>query len=58
MAWTWMEAEDGIPAVLLRGLPMTYLLPAEGEARLRKAGIRLFVPLRAPAMATAACIPT
>lgn len=43
VAWTWMGAEDGIPVVLLRGLPMTYLLPGEGEEKLRRAGIKLHV---------------
>lgn len=47
VAWTWMGAKDGIPVVLLRGFPMTYLLPGNGEARLREAGIRLLA-LSAP----------
>lgn len=42
VAWTWMGAEDGIPVVALRGFPMTYLLPGEGEARLKKAGVKLY----------------
>ncbi|NMA96872.1 MAG: alpha/beta hydrolase [Phyllobacteriaceae bacterium] len=41
VAWTWMGDEAGIPVVMLRGFPMTYLLPGEGEARLHAAGIRL-----------------
>ncbi|WP_140846494.1 alpha/beta fold hydrolase [Paracoccus sp. FO-3] len=46
IAWTWMGAKRGIPVVMLRGLPMTYLLPGDGEARLRDAGICLYVPSR------------
>lgn len=42
VAWTWMGAENGTPAVLLRGFPMAYILPDEGETRLRKAGIKLY----------------
>jgi len=42
VAWTWMGAEDGAPAVLLRGFPMAYILPGEGEARLRAAGVKLY----------------
>lgn len=42
VAWTWMGAEDGRPAVLSRGFPMGYLLPAEAEARLRAAGVKLY----------------
>lgn len=44
VAWTWMGAEDGVPVVMLRGFPMTFLLPGESDARLRAAGIRLFAP--------------
>lgn len=43
VAWTWMGDPDGVPVVLSRGLPMTYLLPGNGEARLREAGIKLYV---------------
>ncbi|WP_323715943.1 alpha/beta fold hydrolase [Paracoccus aminovorans] len=46
IAWTWMGARRGVPVVMLRGLPMTYLLPGDGEARLRDAGICLYVPSR------------
>ena len=46
IAWTWMGAKRGVPVVMLRGLPMTYLLPGDGEARLRDAGICLYVPSR------------
>lgn len=46
IAWTWMGARRGVPAVMLRGLPMTYLLPGDGEARLREAGICLYLPSR------------
>ena len=42
VAWTWMGAEDGTPALLSRGFPMGYLLPAEAEARLRAAGVKLY----------------
>lgn len=42
VAWTWMGAVDGIPVVMLRGFPMTFLLPGESDARLREAGIKLF----------------
>lgn len=43
IAWTWMGDGNGIPVVMSRGLPMTYLLPGDGEARLRDAGIKLLV---------------
>lgn len=46
IAWTWMGARRGLPVVMLRGLPMTYLLPGDGEARLRDAGICLYLPSR------------
>jgi len=42
VAWTWMGAENGRPVVLLRGFPMAYLLPGEGEERLRTAGVKLY----------------
>ncbi|MDK3019808.1 alpha/beta hydrolase [Pseudodonghicola flavimaris] len=42
VAWTWMGAESGTPAVMLRGFPMTYILPAEAEERLRRAGVKLY----------------
>ena len=43
VAWTWMGAENGTPVVMSRGLPMTYLLPGDGEARLRDEGIKLYI---------------
>ncbi|MTH34320.1 alpha/beta hydrolase [Paracoccus limosus] len=46
IAWTWMGARQGTPVLFLRGLPMAYLLPREGEARLREADICLYVPSR------------
>lgn len=46
IAWTWMGDRQGTPVVISRGLTMTYLLPADGEARLRDAGICLFLPSR------------
>ena len=46
IAWTWMGARRGVPVVMLRGLPMTYLLPGDGEARLHDAGICLYLPSR------------
>ncbi len=42
VAWTWMGAENGIPAVMLRGFPMGYLLPRGAEQKLEKAGVKLF----------------
>ncbi|OJY36250.1 MAG: LuxR family transcriptional regulator [Rhodobacterales bacterium 65-51] len=42
VTWTWMGARDGRPAVLLRGFPMTYILPPEAEDRLRRAGVKLY----------------
>ncbi|WP_010137788.1 alpha/beta hydrolase [Oceanicola sp. S124] len=42
VAFTWMGDEAGLPVVALRGFPMTYLLPGEGEARLKAAGIKLY----------------
>ncbi|MCE1237745.1 MAG: alpha/beta hydrolase [Hyphomicrobiales bacterium] len=42
VAWTWMGAEDGVPVVMSRGIPVGYLLPEAEEARLREAGITLF----------------
>lgn len=42
VAWTWMGAEDGLPVIMLRGFPMTYLLPDQGEEKLKQAGIRLY----------------
>ncbi len=46
IAWTWMGAEEGTPAVLLRGLGMGYLLARETETRLVQAGIKLYIPSR------------
>lgn len=42
VAWTWMGAEDGAPAVMLRGFPMGYLLPQDAERRLREARLKLY----------------
>jgi DNA-binding CsgD family transcriptional regulator/pimeloyl-ACP methyl ester carboxylesterase len=42
VAWTWMGAENGLPAVMLRGFPMGYLLPEEAENKLRAAGVKLY----------------
>ncbi|WP_226554826.1 alpha/beta hydrolase [Celeribacter naphthalenivorans] len=42
IAWTWMGAEDGTPALLLRGLTIGYLLPAQAQDRLKAAGIKLY----------------
>lgn len=42
VAWTWMGAEDGAPAVILRGFPMGYLLPEDAEKRLKDEGIKLY----------------
>lgn len=42
IAWTWMGAEDGTPAVLLRGLTIGYLLPQEAQDRLKAAGVKLY----------------
>lgn len=42
VAWTWMGAEDGVPAVMLRGIPVGYLLPEAQQERLRAANIRLY----------------
>ena len=44
IAWTWMGAKDGMPAVVLRGLGMGYLLPARTEMQLIEAGIKLYIP--------------
>lgn len=46
IAWTWMGAENGTPAVFVRGMAMGYLLPPQAESRLRDAGIKLLVPSR------------
>lgn len=46
IAWTWMGAPDGIPAIFLRGMAMGYLLPESAEKMLKRAGIRLLIPSR------------
>lgn len=46
IAWTWMGASDGTPAVFLRGMAMGYLLPQTAEERLAAAGIKLLIPSR------------
>ena len=46
IAWTWMGDRHGLPVVMSRGMTMTYLLPAECEARLKEAGICLYLPSR------------
>jgi DNA-binding NarL/FixJ family response regulator/pimeloyl-ACP methyl ester carboxylesterase len=46
IAWTWMGDRHGVPVVMSRGMTMTYLLPAECEARLKEAGICLYLPSR------------
>jgi DNA-binding CsgD family transcriptional regulator/pimeloyl-ACP methyl ester carboxylesterase len=46
IAWTWMGDRHGAPVVMSRGLVMTYLLPTEAEARLKDAGICLYLPSR------------
>lgn len=46
IAWTWMGAPDGTPAVFLRGMAMGYLLPQKAEERLAAAGVKLFIPSR------------
>jgi len=46
IAWTWMGARDGIPAVFLRGMAMGYLLPESAEKMLKQAGIKLLIPSR------------
>ncbi|WP_207101125.1 helix-turn-helix transcriptional regulator [Paracoccus shandongensis] len=43
IAWTWMGDRHGLPVVLSRGMTMTYLLPADCEARLKEAGICLYL---------------
>ncbi|WP_319498522.1 alpha/beta hydrolase [uncultured Cohaesibacter sp.] len=42
VAWTWMGAPDGVPALVLRGFAMGFLLPPEAERRLQQAGIKLY----------------
>lgn len=46
IAWTWMGDRHGLPVVMSRGMTMTYLLPADCEARLKEAGICLYLPSR------------
>ncbi len=46
IAWTWMGARDGTPAVFLRGMAMGYLLPESAEKMLKQAGIKLLIPSR------------
>mgnify|MGYP003666254412 FL=1 len=46
IAWTWMGAKDGTPAIFLRGMAMGYLLPENAERKLKRAGITLFIPSR------------
>ncbi len=41
IAWTWIGAEDGTPAVMLRGMGMGYLLPRHADGRLAEAGVKL-----------------
>lgn len=43
IAWTWMGDRNGKPVVMSRGMVMTYLLPPEAEARLKAAGICLYL---------------
>lgn len=42
IAWTWAGDPQGRPAVLLRGLPMCYLMPPQAEEPLRAAGIKVY----------------
>ena len=42
VAWTWMGAPDGVPALILRGFAMGFLLPPDAERRLQQAGIKLY----------------
>lgn len=46
IAWTWMGDPKGTPAIFLRGMAMGYLLPAQAEVLLAKAGIKLLIPSR------------
>lgn len=46
IAYTWMGAADGAPAMLLHGIANGFLYPPEFEAALQRCGIRLFVPHR------------
>ena len=46
IAWTWMGAPDGTPAIFLRGMAMGYLLPESAEKLLKRAGIKLLIPSR------------
>lgn len=46
IAWTWMGAPDGTPAIFLRGMAMGYLLPESAEKMLKRAGIKLLIPSR------------
>lgn len=46
IAWTWMGAREGTPAVFLRGMAMGYLLPESAEKMLKQAGIKLLIPSR------------
>lgn len=46
IAWTWMGAPDGTPAIFLRGMAMGYLLPESAENMLKRAGIKLLIPSR------------
>jgi DNA-binding CsgD family transcriptional regulator len=42
VAWTWMGAPHGVPALMVRGFPMGYLLPQEAERKLKDAGVKLY----------------
>ncbi|MBM1817921.1 alpha/beta hydrolase (plasmid) [Pseudosulfitobacter pseudonitzschiae] len=46
IAWTWMGAPDGTPAIFLRGMAMGYLLPESAEKMLKRAGVKLLIPSR------------
>ena len=46
IAWTWMGAPDGTPAIFLRGMAMGYLLPESAEKMLNWTGIKLLIPSR------------
>lgn len=46
IAWTWMGDPKGKPVVFLRGMAMGYLLPAQAEALLADAGVKVFIPSR------------
>ncbi len=43
LAYTWMGAKDGVPALYSPGHSLTFLLPGPADAEFREAGIKLYL---------------